>query len=115
MLECRPPSQREGARPQPQAETHEHDEQQQRDQVQQQPEALRRRFDRGPAVGEQRTDLLERLRARHGDEGLQRFVDGRQQVMQQTGMREQRLRGFGVRPGSGRLRRKLGRSVPAAP
>ena len=39
--------------------------------------ALRSRLDNGSAVGELRPDLFERLPARGGDEGLQRFVDRR--------------------------------------
>ena len=66
----------------------------------------RNRFDGGLAVGELCTHLFERLPARHGYEGLQRFVDRGQEIMQQTGMREQRLCCLGVRSGSGRLRRK---------
>ncbi len=115
MLECRPLSQRKGAGTQPQAETHEHDEQQQRDQVQQQPKSLRRRLDGGLAVGELCTHLFERLPARHGDEGLQRFVDRGQELMQQAGMREQRLCGLGVRSGRRALAPQTGRSVPGAP
>ena len=106
MLECRPLSQRKGAGTQPQAETHEHDEQQQRDQVQKQPKSLRRRFDGGLAVEELCAHLFERLPARRGDEGLERFVDRGQEIMQQAGMREQRLCCLGVRSDRGRLRRK---------
>ena len=56
--------------------------------------------------GEQCADLFARMHARRGDEGLQRFVDRRQKVLQQAGMREQRLCRFRVRSDSGRLRRK---------
>ena len=107
MLECRPLPQRQSARPQPQAETHQHDEQQQRHHVQQHLETPCGRFDGGPAVGEQRADLLQRRRARDRHQCLQGLVDDRQQVTQQTGMGEQRLGGIGIRPGRGRARRKL--------
>ena len=69
---------------------HEHDEQKHRDQVEQPLKALRPRLDDGSTVGELPPDLFERLPARHSDQGLQRFVDRRQELLQQTGMREQR-------------------------
>ena len=77
-----------------------------RDQVQQQPGALRRRLDHRLAPGEHRPGFVERLTGRHRDEGFQRCIDRRQQVVQQAGVREQRLRCLRVRPGGGHLRRE---------
>src|SRR5262245_64491706 len=81
--------------------------QQQRNQIEQEPKALRRRLDSRAVVGELCMEFFERLPTWCGDQGLQRFVNCRKELLKETGMREQRPRCFRVRHGNGRLRRKL--------
>jgi hypothetical protein len=105
-LECGAPSESKGTGAQPQAEIHQRHKQQQRNEIQHQPEALRRCGDGRLVKGEQGTDLFAGLPARHGDQGLQRFVDRGQEALQQAGMREEGAGVVRIGPGVGRKRCK---------